>query len=223
MSDVESPAAALSAEMDLLWGSDDHGRPSGPPLAAVGVASRAEKLPAGFGLIMDVLGRSRPVMITSCLSYLIRPGTTRPAPPGIALHTSADPPTTALRALRPDPEWELGEWDDLLAGRLGPWAIAIGTDRIAALCHTPRDRLGTAEVGVWTHPEHRGHGYAEVVVGAWAAVAGRTRRLLFYSHFDDNPASAAVARKLGARPIGRIWQLRNVDSSAAALAPARDL
>lgn len=219
---LESDTAALQDEMELLWGSDDHGRPAGPPLAAIGVGSRADEFPPGFGLIMDVLGRSRPVMITSCLSYLILPGTGRPAPAGIVVHTSADSPVPELRDLRPDPEWAVEEWDDLLAGRLGPWAIAVGTGRIVALCHTPRDRLGTAEAGVWTHPEHRGHGYAEVVVGAWSAVAGRTRRLLFYSHFDDNLASAAVARKLGARPIGRIWQLRNVDSSTTTLAADLD-
>ncbi len=218
MTDLES----LAAELDLLWGADDHGRPSGPPLAAVGVGSRADEFPSGFGLIMEILGRSRPVMITSCLSYLITPDLLRPVPPDLELHTSADPPAAALRGLRPDPEWEVAEWDDLLAGRLGPWAFAVGPDRIVALAHTPRDRLGTAEVGVWTHPEHRGRRYAELVVGAWAAVAGRTRRLLFYSHFDDNPASAAVARKLGARPIGRVWQLRNVDRSATALAPGQD-
>ncbi|WP_152362693.1 GNAT family N-acetyltransferase [Microlunatus speluncae] len=218
----ESESHALAAEMDLLWGADDHGRPAGPPLAAVGVGSRADELPSGFGLIMETLGRRRPVMITSCLSYLISPGSPRPVPPDLELHTSTEPPTAALRGLRPDPEWPVDEWDDLLGGRLGPWAIAVGPERIVALATTPRDRLGTAEVGVWTHPEHRGRRYAELVVGAWAAVAGRTRNLLFYSHFDDNPASAAVARKLGARPIGRIWQLRNVDSSAADLAPGQD-
>lgn len=43
-----------------------------------------------------------------------------------------------------------------------------------------------------------------------AGVISRDRETLFYSHLDDNLASRSVAVKLGARPIGWIWQLRPV-------------
>lgn len=202
--------ALLRAEIHLLWGVDDHGRYNAPPRVAIAVSHAEQAPPPDLLLIKDSL--RPPTVITSCLSYLISADTEPSVPPELTLHTSAEPPDPSLLAVRPEQQWELPEWTDLLAGRLGPWAIAVADGRVAALCHAPRDRDGTAEAGVWTHPDHRGRGYAGVVTAAWAQVARETRDSLYYSHFDDNQASRTVARKLGARPIGRIWQLRQQES-----------
>ncbi|GAB3761252.1 GNAT family N-acetyltransferase [Microlunatus parietis] len=209
----------LRREIRLLWGVDDHGREAEPPRAAVPDPdpNRTEP-PAELLLIKDRLDATTPTEITGCVSYLIDPARTVPVPPELALHRSGEPVPPDLAALRPDPEWEPDEWADLLAGRLGPWAFGITDGRIAAICHTPRDADGAAEAGVWTHPDHRGRGYAAAVTAAWAEVAAATRPLLYYSHLFDNAASRSVAGKIGARPLGRIWQLRNVGSSATTLA-----
>lgn len=203
----------LRGEIELLWGVDDRGRCSVPPLAAVAVGSAAADDDEPPADLLAVRGALPPSVIISCLSYVID-GTDLPqAPPDVSLRTSREPVPPGLVAARPDPEWEESEWSDLLAGRLGPWSVALVGSRVAAVCHTPRDRHPAAEVGVWTHPDHRGRGLAGLVTAAWAAVAGESRTTLYYSHFDDNHSSRSVARKLGARPIGRIWQLRQADSS----------
>lgn len=124
-----------------------------------------------------------------------------------SLATSDSPALGALAQLCPSPWWEPAEWADLLAGRLGPWAIAYAADRVTAVCHTPRARRGGAEAGVWTRPEDRGRGLATEVTTAWVAAAHRLGHL-FYSHHHDNLASRAVARRLGATPLGWSWKLR---------------
>lgn len=209
----------LLREIHLLWDQE-----TDRPAAAVAVAGPVSppEPPESLVVIKASLERRLPTVITSCFSYLIDPAPEPVIPPEITMHRSTEPVSPVLRAARPEQQWELGEWSDLLDGQLGPWAIALAGDRVAALCHSPRDRDGAAEVGVWTDPDHRGRGYAVTVTAAWAQVSRPDHAWLYYSHFDDNHASAAVARKLGARPIGRIWQLRNVDSSATGLAPEGD-
>src|SRR5215208_3104834 len=57
--------------------------------------------------------------------------------------------------------WEAEEWDELLSGALGPWAMAVLDGRVVSICHTPgRMTERAAECGVWTHPDYRGRGYA---------------------------------------------------------------
>ncbi len=104
--------------------------------------------------------------------------------------------------------WEPGEWADLIAGRLGPWAFGLEEERVVALCHTSVACPSAAEAGVWTHPDHRGQGWAPMVTSAWAKEAGATFENLFYSTDFANLASQAVARKLGLEGIGALWQLK---------------
>lgn len=42
-----------------------------------------------------------------------------------------------LRDLNPG-NWTAEEWQALLAGTLGPWAMAMLDGRVASICHTPR-------------------------------------------------------------------------------------
>ncbi len=131
----------------------------------------------------------------------------RALPDDVRLVTSADGPLPELAAARP-PNWDDDEWDRLVAGDLGPWAIALVGDRAASICHTPGGvTADAAEAGVWTHPENRGRRLAELTTSAWAQLASATRRHLFYSTDRDNAASQRVAAHLGLRRIGWGWKL----------------
>ena len=123
-------------------------------------------------------------------------------------HVAADQ-LDRLDRLRPA-EWEADEWADLLAGRLGPWAVILAGDgdgRVAALCHAARWTPVGAEAGVRTHEDFQRRGLAPAVTAAWAASPELRDRTLFYSTSSDNRASQRVAAKLGLRPLGTIWTL----------------
>ncbi|GAA4213040.1 GNAT family N-acetyltransferase [Actinocatenispora rupis] len=213
----------LRHEMATLWGVDAYGRHEPAPDVAVavardGVTVRADvRLPAGVraritadGTATDVLDRARRVLgagatVTSGPSFLVEHATL-PDTPGLLRSDAPVPP--ALVPARPVRWWQPGEWADLLAGALGPWAMLVADGHVRALCHTPRASGRYAEAGVWTHPDHRRRGYAGAVTAAWAVTARREYPVLFYSTSADNRASAGVARSLGLRPLGDIWQFR---------------
>jgi ribosomal protein S18 acetylase RimI-like enzyme len=104
--------------------------------------------------------------------------------------------------------WANGEWQELLDGVLGPWAIALDDGRMVSVCHTPEPMSDRAAVcGVWTHPDYRGRGHAPVVTAIWADILRPSGRLLFYSTRPENFASQRVAACLQLRSIGRTWNL----------------
>lgn len=112
-----------------------------------------------------------------------------------------------LRTANPG-NWHPVEWDELLDGRLGPWAMALDGGRVASICHTPGPvSARVAECGVWTHPAFRGRGYAAAVTSAWAAIMRPSGRTLFYSTDAENRSSQRVAERLHLRPIGWTWRL----------------
>lgn len=107
--------------------------------------------------------------------------------------------------------WHPIEWDELLDGCLGPWAMATDGQRIVSICHTPLPMTGrAAECGVWTDPDFRGRGYAAVVTAEWAALLRPSGRSLFYSTTAENHSSQRVAERLKARMLGWNWQLSEV-------------
>ena len=60
---------------------------------------------------------------------------------------------------------------------------------------------GVIELGTITQPEHRERGYATIVS---ARIALECERLGYQTHWNcakDNPASAAIARRLGYRNV----------------------
>ncbi len=104
--------------------------------------------------------------------------------------------------------WHPVEWDELLDGCLGPWAIAIAGERVVSICHTARPMTArAAECGVWTLPGSRGRGHAAAVTAAWAEVVRPSGRHLFYCCNTDNLSSQAVTRRLGLRPVGSTWSV----------------
>ncbi len=112
-----------------------------------------------------------------------------------------------LRPFNPG-NWGAGEWDELLDGTLGPWAMAVVDGKVVSICHTPRRTTErAAECGVWTHPDYRRRGYAVEVTATWADILRPSGRHMFYSTDAQNLSSQRVAARLGLRPIGWTWSL----------------
>ncbi len=229
-------ADLLQIERETLWGEDVHGRFKQQPHVVFLVTSThakacvSQELPRDLAQRLVELSRpeskdrdpSRPpvdldrcremlsglgaVEQTSGPSYLITAGAEYPSTSTI-VRSDLHPPEM-LRDLRPSPWWEPDEWDELLRGELGPWAMMLEGRKITAVCHTPRASARGAEAGVWTHPDHRGRGHAAAVTAAWASTPIKENRMLFYSTSADNRSSRRVAERLSLRPIGWIWKLR---------------
>lgn len=136
-------------------------------------------------------------------SYLID------AVPPSPLHVerSDAPLLPALRDANPG-NWHPVEWNELLDGTLGPWAIALDHGLVVSICHTPVPLTARgAECGVWTAPPFRGRGYAAAVVAEWAAILKPSGRHLFYSTRADNYSSQRVAQRLQLRLLGWTWRV----------------
>jgi len=126
----------------------------------------------------------------------------------VAIERSDGTGADRLRGANPG-NWHPVEWDELLDGRLGPWAIVVQGDQAISICHTPGPLTErAAECGVWTEPRFRGRGYAAATAAAWVALVRSPARTLFYSTDTDNQSSQRVARRLGLRAFGWTWRLR---------------
>lgn len=222
VSDIE----LLKLEMETLWGEDVYGRPpSRRPTLALATAVDGwamfdsiqpwRELAKGRtpeDLLRDLqsgLQVQTPTRIQSGPSYVVDPSALiAPVAKGDPKILVVDEEKPLSRpATPPEPGWTPDEWADLVAGRTGPAAFAFMDDRIDSICFTPVASSYAAEAGVWTHPDARRRGWASLVTAAWAEVARHRFETLFYSTRSDNVASQSVARKLGLRPIGTIWQL----------------
>jgi len=113
----------------------------------------------------------------------------------------------AQRFVRPD-NWEVGEWRQLINGKIGPWAMAVDDLEPVSICHTPAATPSSAEAGVWTRPDHRGTGLAAAVTVAWWKLERHRRGVIFYSTNRDNLASRSIAAKLRLQPLGWLWTIR---------------
>ncbi|WP_459246935.1 GNAT family N-acetyltransferase [Streptomyces youssoufiensis] len=178
----------------------------GPSGAADGPAS-SPAVPTGVRRARELVEEATgPVTLSAGPCYLIPPEVRYAPTARVVTSDGGDP--AALRAANPG-NWGEGEWDDLLDGALGPWAMAVAAGRVIAICHTPCWSARAAEAGVWTRPGCRGRGHAATVTAAWArvmAAAGDGRRL-FYSTTATNHASQRVTRRLGLRQLGWMWKL----------------
>jgi RimJ/RimL family protein N-acetyltransferase len=168
--------------------------------------SAPDEAPPALELCRNVLEPSAPSSpCTSGPNFLIE---TTP-PPERAFHIERSDRWTAdlLPAANPG-NWEPVEWSQLLAGQLGPWAMAIEHGIVAAICHTPVGLTKrAAECGVWTHPGLRGRGFGAAVVTAWADLLRPSGRCLFYATSANNIRSRRLAQRLRLRPIGWTWRL----------------
>ncbi len=144
---------------------------------------------------------------------------------GEAIERSDRPAPEWMRDANPG-NWEPVEWNELLDGCLGPWAMVAEGRRIVSICHTPiplADR--TAECGTWTDPEFRGRGHAAATTTQWAELLRPSGRHLFYGADLENHSSHRVAQRLGLRRLGYQWVLREagerVESRVHPLSRAR--
>lgn len=79
-----------------------------------------------------------------------------------------------------------------------PPVFAVVVDgEIVSACVSSRENTRAGEAWVQTAPAYRGRGYARQVTAAWGASLVRRGKIAFYSHAQENAASAAVARGLG--------------------------
>lgn len=190
----------LALELDTRWMRDERGRllhartddrrPA--PLLALGTDG-VERVWAVAATAPG--GRRAHRVVETAVAYVIEERPAVDLPSGVELRTSADPDAEAVRARLPVED----------RGLAAPWVVALVDGEVAAVCETARSTPAAVEAGVWTYERFRRRGLAAAVVAAWVrAVAERT---VFYSHDADNDASAGVARRLGARPIGRWWQV----------------
>lgn len=192
----ESLARALPESLARVAAAPSVPELSGPVPSVVEAVRR--DLEAALGLQVMVAPASGP-------SYVIEEGVVFPPTTRLTRSDAAD--ADLLRGANPG-NWEADAWHDLLDGRLGAWVMAVESGRVVSICHTPVCNAGAAEAGVWTDPACRGRGYAAACTAEWATLMRPTRRALFYSTSRTNRASQAVARRLGLRFLGCMWQLR---------------
>lgn len=104
---------------------------------------------------------------------------------------------------------EPGETSFLIFARTDGDPLLVGSIGFGRRCATDDE----AELGYWIARNHWGRGYATEAGRAVVELAFDGLRLpaLAAGHFVDNPASAAVLRKLGFRPTG---ETRAVPSAA---------
>lgn len=164
--------------------------------------------PPGLALLEAIFDRHGiSAVLHSGPSYLVQEALTVDST--TELVTSASPLEERNRLQPPaEANWSPGEWQELLAGDLGPWALALDGDDVVAICHSARVSGQGAEAGVRTSPEYRRRGHAAATTAAWAALVYESGRLPFYSTSADNLASQAVAARLGLLPLGWLWSLR---------------
>jgi GNAT superfamily N-acetyltransferase len=89
--------------------------------------------------------------------------------------------------------------DRLLGARSGDGALAAITKL--------RSNGGTAQIeDVYTVPEARGRGHARALVGCAAELARQAGHQLIFIVADDRDWPKLLYRRLGFRPLGRMWQ-----------------
>lgn len=228
----------LLAETQVLWGTDSFGRYVPPPLCAVAISAAGHHLLIRPDLDDDLAESLRHVLgswalalpahelrpaLTSVLpmlaaagiaaevrggpSYLIE---TLPDIPAGATVTDSTVPADVHGAGTPRPPgWEPAEWDALLDGLRGRWAMLLGPPDVLCICYTARDSATGAEAGIWINPQCTGSGPAVVAAARWAALMRkRDGRPLFYRPPDVDDVTQRLAASLGLRPIGWLWSLR---------------
>jgi hypothetical protein len=86
------------------------------------------------------------------------------------------------------------------------YSVVVDGNRVAGATSSRSDDV-SAELWIQTDPGHRRRGYALGLAQAWAAGVQEAGKVAFYSHLHENGASAALARRLGVRPLFEIVAL----------------
>jgi hypothetical protein len=233
LADGDPDLTLLLAETQVLWGTDALGRYAEPPLCAVAISAAGHRMLFRPGLDDDLAESLRHILsswalavpadelrpaLTSALPLLAAAGITAGVHGGPSFLIESLPIASAGAALADSTApagvagthrpagWEPAEWDTLLDGALGPWAMLLGQGEVLSICHTARESSAGAEAGIWASPQITRTTDVAGVTAAWAALMRkRDNRPLFYRTADDSTQQPAVGP--GLRPIGWIWSL----------------
>ena len=88
-----------------------------------------------------------------------------------------------------------------------PCVVSLEAGVAVSVCFSARLSGAAAEAGVATREEHRGRGHGSAAVAAWAEAVRAGGRLALYSTSWANPASRALARRLGAVLYGEDFSI----------------
>jgi RimJ/RimL family protein N-acetyltransferase len=235
MADHPSNVDLLEAEIEIIWGPGR--RPhEAPPSVVIGDAGDAMIVMARDDLdasvreaLRTIASRQRSPLaarsVHEALQQALGPLDATVGPSYDCSSPAEQPDPVTGRLIRFDQldrgelaglhravTWEAEEWDDLLAGRIGPWAMVIDRDgdgdRVLSLCHSARFAATGFEAGTWTTDGARGKGLAAAATAAWAAACREIGGHIFYSTDAYNLASQRVAARLKLPPIGQLWKYR---------------
>lgn len=223
----------LQAEIEVIWGPGRR-TTEAPPSVVIGDAGDGMVLQArddldprlireitsiakdqvpsvALGLVQGYLRRELgPLEITVGPGYDCQAPAAQPEPT-IGRLIRSDVPDPQVRRLRIPPTWDGPDWDRLLEGRYGPWAMVVDDDRMLSLCHSARLATAGVEAGTWTAEDARGRGLAAVATAAWAEACQDLPGHIFYSTDANNLASQRVAARLKLPLLGQLWKLRAAD------------
>ena len=207
-----APHLVIGVSTDGQIAAIGHEVPDGLALelqaAVVGAAlSPPATAPASIARCKHLLKNAvGPVVLWSGPGYVIPLATAFAS--GAQIHRSDGEDTEALRnRLAKGSDWSVKDWNQLLDGSFGPWAVATVGGQVIAICHCARLTDHAAEAGVWTDPDFRGQGHAAAVTAAWSSLLAPSGRHLFYSTSAGNRSSQRVAARLHLHPIGWMWKL----------------
>lgn len=105
-------------------------------------------------------------------------------------------------------DWTLGELD---AGR-APVMAVLDAGAPVSICFCARRSEQAAAAGLETAAAFRGRGFGATVTAAWATAIRATGIVPLYSAAWTNPASLAVARKLGLIAHASFWSISDGSS-----------
>jgi RimJ/RimL family protein N-acetyltransferase len=221
----------LAAEIDIIFGIDSRGREE-PPSVVVGDAgtdnvvfvrddvpvSMSDRiggivadtgLPKAARLVQQALTETiGEVEETVGPSYICNEPAPQPAPVAGRLLVSDETDPAELDTVANPPTWDENEWERLLHGQVGPWAMLIDDDQMLSMCHSARMAPGGLEAGIWTADHVRGQGLAAACTQAWARACRALPGEVFFSTDAYNIASQRVAARLELPPIGQLWKFR---------------
>ena len=87
------------------------------------------------------------------------------------------------------------------SGFAGDVYAIVRSGRVVSACVSARENAQCGEAWVYTDSDHRGQGFAQQVVRAWARSLLEADKVPLYSHKIENRASASLARRLGLQPV----------------------
>jgi RimJ/RimL family protein N-acetyltransferase len=119
--------------------------------------------------------------------------------PGVEVREVSAGELESLRSACPEADWSEGGFGEPDGRCFGRWVDG----RLVAAGNLTVWRGQPSDVGLLTHPDHRGHGYAAEVARHATRVAVETAGVARYRALTTNTASLAIARRLGFSEYGR--------------------